>query len=219
MASRDRVAVVGVGYSKIGRRTGLTLEQLTAQASVAAMADAGLGSADIDGVVVHSFPHQYVGATQTADMLGIPDLAFYSGSVDGAAYSVAALHGIAAVASGSCQTCLTMRTVHQAGAAGGHRSPARSWRWAAIGQFLVPLRLVHRFALGRDVHEASHGPVRHDRGAFRRVRSRPARLRDPQPRRSLHAIPSRSTITWSRATSPSRSTCSTATTRSTPARP
>ena len=119
-ATTNRVAIVGVGYSTVGRRTGLSLEQLTAQAGVAAMADAGITAADIDGVAVHSFPHQFVAATQTADVLGIPDLAWYSGSVDGAAYSVAALHGIAAVASGSCHTCLTVRTVHQAGAAGGH---------------------------------------------------------------------------------------------------
>src|SRR5271154_3294831 len=83
------------------------------------MADAGVTPTDIDGVVVHSFPHQYVSATHTAAMLGIPDLAFYSGSVDGAAYSVAALHGIAAVASGSSEMGIPIRTVHRAGAAGG----------------------------------------------------------------------------------------------------
>jgi acetyl-CoA acetyltransferase len=137
MTSRQRVAIVGVGYSTIGRRTGLSLEQLTAQSCVAALRDAGLAASDIDGVVVHSFPHQYVGATQTADLIGVPDLAFYSGSVDGAAYSVAALHGIAAVASGSCHTCLTIRTVHQAGAAGG--GVARSGAGiAGTRQFLLP---------------------------------------------------------------------------------
>src|ERR1700722_9471285 len=119
MAGRQRVAIVGVGYSTVGRDTGLSLDALTAQASVAAMADAGVTPRDIDGVAVHSFPHQYVSATHTAAMLGIPDLAFYSGSVDGAAYAVAALHGIAAVASGSSEMCLTLRTVHRAGAAGG----------------------------------------------------------------------------------------------------
>jgi acetyl-CoA acetyltransferase len=101
------------------------------------MSEAGLRPADIDGVVVHSFPHQYVGATQTADLLGIPDLAFYSGSVDGAAYSVAALHGIAAVASGSCHTCLTIRTVHQSGAAGLPVGPDDAGV-AGTRQFLLP---------------------------------------------------------------------------------
>jgi len=132
-----RVAIVGVGYSTIGRRTGLSLEQLTAQAGVAALADAGLTAQDIDGVAAHSFPHQYVAATQVADLLGIPDLAFYSGSADGAAYAVAAMHGWAAVASGSCDTCLTVRTVHQQGAAGGTRVDADA-RYAGAQQFSAP---------------------------------------------------------------------------------
>src|SRR3978361_1891967 len=108
MAKKQRVAIVGVGYSTVSRDSGLTLDELTAQSSVAAMADAGVTAKDIDGIAVHSFPHQYVGATHTAAMLGIPDLAWYSGSVDGAAYSVAALHGVAAVASGSSDMCLTL---------------------------------------------------------------------------------------------------------------
>ncbi|MFI1293274.1 thiolase family protein [Streptomyces sp. NPDC020792] len=119
MPKKQRVAIVGVGHSTVGRKTGLSLDALTAQASVAAMDDAGLKPADIDGVVVHSFPHQYVSATHTAAMLGIPDLGFFSGSVDGPAYSVAALHAIAAIASGSAETVLTLRTVQRAGAAGG----------------------------------------------------------------------------------------------------
>jgi acetyl-CoA acetyltransferase len=81
VAQKQRVAIVGVGYSTIGRRTGLSLDTLTAQSSVAAMQDAGVTPKDIDGVAVHSFPHQYVSATHTAAMLGIPDVAWYSGSV------------------------------------------------------------------------------------------------------------------------------------------
>ena len=34
-AKGNRVAIVGVGYSTVGRRTGLSLEKLTAQAGVA----------------------------------------------------------------------------------------------------------------------------------------------------------------------------------------
>ncbi|MDO8733172.1 MAG: thiolase family protein [Actinomycetota bacterium] len=118
MATMPRVAIVGVGYSTIGRNTGLSLDALTAQASVAAMEDAGLKPTDIDGVVTHSFPAQFVSSTHTAANLGIPDLAFYSGNCDGAAYSVAAMHAIAAIASGSAETVLTIRTVHRRGAAG-----------------------------------------------------------------------------------------------------
>jgi acetyl-CoA acetyltransferase len=82
------------------------------------MHDAGLTPRDIDGVAVHCFPHQVMSATETADLLGIPDLGYYSGSVDGAAYSVAAMHAISAVASGMSEVCLSVRPVLQAGANG-----------------------------------------------------------------------------------------------------
>lgn len=118
MAIQPRVAIVGYGYSTVGRNTGLSLDQLTAQSCKAALEDAGLTASAIDGVVSHSAPHQYVGSTHTAAMLGIPDLAFYSSSVDGAAYSVAAMHAIAAIASGSAETVLTIRTIQKRGAAG-----------------------------------------------------------------------------------------------------
>ncbi len=118
MAKMPRVAIAGYGYSTVGRNTGLSLDQLTAQSSAAAMQDAGILPRDIDGIVVHSSPNQYVSSTHTAAMLGIPDLAFYSSSVDGAAYSVAAMHAIAAIASGSAETVLTIRTIQRRGAAG-----------------------------------------------------------------------------------------------------
>jgi acetyl-CoA acetyltransferase len=179
MARRQRVAIVGVGYSTIGRRTGLSLDELTAQASVAAMGDAGLAPSDIDGVVVHSFPHQYVGATQTADLLGIPDLAFYSGSVDGAAYSVAALHGIAAVASGSCSTCLTVRTVHQEGAAGG--PPPADGGVSGTRQFLLPYGSftgAHWAGMYMRRHMHQYGTTEEQFGAFA-VAQREYAVRNP----------------------------------------
>jgi acetyl-CoA acetyltransferase len=171
MAKKQRVAIVGVGYSTVGRRTGLSLDHLTAQSSVAAMEDAGVTPADIDGVVVHSFPHQYVSATHTAAMLGIPDLAFYSGSIDGAAYSVAAMHGVAAVASGSSEMCLTVRTVHAAGAAGGAALIAGGTGAGVGGQFQFSMPYgsftgSHFAGLYMQRHMAQYGTKEEDFGAF-----------------------------------------------------
>ena len=113
-----RVAIVGLGYSKVGRRLGLPAETLCAQASVAALQDAGVRPADVDGLVVHSFVNEFVSAFRTADMIGIPDLAFFSTNADGSAYSMAALIAAAAVASGSTDMCLTLRPIMQATATG-----------------------------------------------------------------------------------------------------
>ena len=171
MAKKQRVAIVGVGYSTVSRDSGLSLDELTAQSSVAAMADAGVTAKDIDGIAVHSFPHQYVGATHTAAMLGIPDLAFYSASIDGAAYSVAAAHGIAAVASGSADMCLTIRTVHKAGAAGGSAMLPGGGNAGIPGnfQFSMPYGSftgAHWAGLYMQRHMAMFGTKEEDFGAF-----------------------------------------------------
>ncbi len=171
MSKKNRVAIVGVGYSDVSRGTGYTLDKLTAQASVAAMDDAGIKPVDIDGVVVHSFPHQFVSSTHTAAMLGIPDLAFYSGNVDGAAYSVAAMHAIAAIESGSAETVLTLRTVHKDGAAGGAAMLAGGARAGIPGnmQFSMPYGSFtgsHWAGMYMTRHMAKYGSTEEDFGSF-----------------------------------------------------
>ncbi|MDD2818838.1 MAG: hypothetical protein PHN51_08610 [Candidatus Nanopelagicales bacterium] len=169
MAKKNRVAIVGVGYSDVSRGSGLTLDKLTAQSSVAAMNDAGIKPTDIDGVVVHSFPHQFVSSTHTAAMLGIPDVAFYSGNVDGAAYSVAAMHAIAAIASGSAETVLTLRTVHKAGAAGGAAMLGPQRGIPGNMQFGMPYGSFtgsHWAGMYMQRHMAMYGSTEEDFGAF-----------------------------------------------------
>ena len=169
MAKKNRVAIVGVGYSDVSRGSGHTLDKLTAQASVVAMNDAGIKPNEIDGVVVHSFPHQFVSSTHTAAMLGIPDLAFYSGNVDGAAYSVAAMHAIAAIASGSAETVLTLRTVHKAGAAGGAAMLGPQRGIPGNLQFGMPYGSFtgsHWAGMYMQRHMAMYGSTEEDFGAF-----------------------------------------------------
>ena len=169
MAKKNRVAIVGVGYSDVSRGSGHTLDKLTAQASVVAMNDAGIKPNEIDGVVVHSFPHQFVSSTHTAAMLGIPDLAFYSGNVDGAAYSVAAMHAIAAIASGSADTVLTLRTVHKAGAAGGAAMLGPQRGIPGNLQFGMPYGSFtgsHWAGMYMQRHMAMYGSTEEDFGAF-----------------------------------------------------
>jgi acetyl-CoA acetyltransferase len=113
-----RVAVAGVGYSRVGRRLGLPIETLCAEASLAAIEDAGLMVRDLDGLVVHSFVGDFVSAFRTADMLGIPEVSFFSTNADGAAYSMAAIIAAGAVACGSTDVCLTLRPIVQATATG-----------------------------------------------------------------------------------------------------
>lgn len=171
MAKKNRVAIVGVGYSTVGRETGLSYDALTVQASVAAMSDAGLTPAEIDGISVLSFPHQFVSATHTASTLGMKDLAFYSACVEGAAYSEAAMQAIAAIGSGSAETVLTLRTVKRVGAAGGFGTTAAAGSNGVAGsaQFIMPFGSftgAQWAALYMQRHMAKYGSTEEDFGSF-----------------------------------------------------
>src|ERR1700748_190078 len=103
-----RVAVVGVGYSTVGRRTGLSARQLTAQSVDAALEDAGLQASDIDG-------YSTLGGEPMSDaqMLGMGPLSWFASGMASPAFSHAAIYSIAAVASGQCETAMTTRIIQQ----------------------------------------------------------------------------------------------------------
>ena len=104
----NRVAIVGVGYSTIGRRTGLTTQQLAAQCVQAALDDAGMTVADIDG-------YSTMGGDAMGDawMLGITPLNYFFAATMGPAFTYPAIHAITAVASGTAHTVVATRIIQQ----------------------------------------------------------------------------------------------------------
>ena len=75
----NRVAIAGVGYSQTGRQLDLSDDALVRQAVMAAMADAGMTTADIDGVATMGGSALHIGFT-----MGIDPLSFFftsSGSI------------------------------------------------------------------------------------------------------------------------------------------
>jgi acetyl-CoA acetyltransferase len=138
MARRGgRVAIVGVGYSTIGRRTGLSVSQLATQATKAALDDAGMTRADIDGIST-------MGSEALGDgwAMGIEPLNWFSSSLMAPAFSYAAIQSIAAVASGMCHTAMTTRVIQQQ-PTGAQQAAGQGTRpVAGVGgdpQFLLPL--------------------------------------------------------------------------------
>jgi acetyl-CoA acetyltransferase len=129
-----RVAIVGLGYSTVGRTTGLSLKQLIAEGAQAAMSDAGAGPADIDGIAMHAFPQHFVPAYECGALLGTPSLRWTSGSIEGPAFLSAGIHAAAAVASGSADVVLALRPMQRLGATGPTPGP----RAAGGRQFLEP---------------------------------------------------------------------------------
>ena len=120
MKVTDRVAAVGVGYSTTGRRTGLTSWQLAIQACKAAMDDAGMTPADIDGVALlwgvagpEPAGLDVIEPMGLGYALGISPLNWYAAASPSPAYVGAAVQGIAAIRSGFAHTVLTVRIINQ----------------------------------------------------------------------------------------------------------
>jgi acetyl-CoA acetyltransferase len=102
---KDRVAIVGVGSTGFARDAGGRSElSLAAEASIAAIRDAGLGPADIDGVCGTSVPAARMVAT-----LGLPSVTWYDNAV--APVGVAIVNAMNAVHAGLCQAVLVYHSM------------------------------------------------------------------------------------------------------------
>src|SRR6202007_1952827 len=93
--------------------------QLTLEACLSAIADAGLTPGDIDGLTTYPGPSQDgsgispVGATETMLALGL-NPTWVGASTEGHAHMGAIISAIQAIASGLCRHVLVFRTVAQA---------------------------------------------------------------------------------------------------------
>jgi acetyl-CoA acetyltransferase len=145
MASkRDRAlaAVVGVGYSRIFRRADVPLATLALEACRQAIADAGLTSADIDGVATE--PDQPFGGAGERDGIDIvsPELAARMLGLDSAymcrAYRLvvnAFVDAANAVATGTCRNVLVFRALNSPDGRYGRIEPSQA---LARDQFRLP---------------------------------------------------------------------------------
>ena len=136
-----RVAIVGCGYSHVGRNTGLSIDDHMIAATKAALADSGLSVSDIDGITS-------VGTEPLLDawLLGIEPLNWWANGMMAPAFSYSATQAIAAVASGFCETALALRVIGQQpsssalvkGAGANHPMTSMLHRAAGDRQFIVP---------------------------------------------------------------------------------
>ena len=103
-----RVAIVGVGYSDVGRNTGLSERHHAAQAAVRALDDAGLEAADVDGMSTWGGL-----VPDLAHMLGIGPLSWHLTADVSPAFSTPAVHAAMAVAAGQTDVCMAFRLMMQ----------------------------------------------------------------------------------------------------------
>jgi acetyl-CoA acetyltransferase len=117
MTISGRAAIAGIGATEFSKESGRSELQLAAEACIAAIKDAGLTPADVDGLV--TFTQDASSEIAVARELGIPELSFFS-RVDyggGAACGTVA-HAAMAVASGQAETVVCYRAFNERS---GHR--------------------------------------------------------------------------------------------------
>ena len=107
---RDATAIVGMGQTEFSKAAGRSETQLAAEAIVAALADAGLTTADVDGLV--SYTIDPVEETELVRTLGIPEISFSSRVPYGGGGSQGVLlHAAAAVAAGVAEVVVVYRAI------------------------------------------------------------------------------------------------------------
>ncbi|MGC4251733.1 MAG: hypothetical protein QM605_09840 [Sphingobium sp.] len=122
-AHSGKVAVAGVGYSPLERRSEKSLATLTVQACDAALADAGLTRADLDGIATSPTMPRYGGKKGVdegidivtpwylSDLLGISGHVAWTGSTNGMV-TQSLIDGALAIAAGLCRHVIVYRALH-----------------------------------------------------------------------------------------------------------
>lgn len=122
----QKVVISGIGQSAIGRRLGLDPLQLTADACLAAVGDAGLTLADIDGLTTYpgsSMPAPgFSGASvrEIHDALGVKPK-WVAGGIESPGQLGAVVDAMLAVASGLANHVLCWRSIYEGSAQGTGR--------------------------------------------------------------------------------------------------
>jgi len=112
---RGRVVIAGVGYSDLGKDTGRSEASLTIDAVRAALDDAGLTAADVDGL--SPWPSRQGADTFSGPPLSLIQrslglqLRYWQAGGEGAAQLSGVINGAQAIAAGAADVVVTWRTV------------------------------------------------------------------------------------------------------------
>jgi acetyl-CoA acetyltransferase len=149
---RDRAAIVGIGQTEFSKNSGRSELQLASEAVAAALADAGLRPADVDGMV--SFTLDASDDIEVARAVGIGDLTFFSRVPHGGGAAVGVIHHAAlAVASGAAEVVVCYRALNgrsgQRYSEGVAEGPTTSdlihWSWYMPFGLMTPASWVAMF--------------------------------------------------------------------------
>ncbi len=139
---KPKASIVGAGQTEFSRQAGRSETQLTAEAILDALGDAGLTTADVDGLV--SYTIDPVEETELVRALGIPEVSWSSRVPYGGGGSQGVLHhALAAVSAGLADVVVAYRGVKaRSGARFGRAQvsgrPTSSHSGSTAGQWCSP---------------------------------------------------------------------------------
>jgi acetyl-CoA acetyltransferase len=108
---RDVCAIAGVGKSEYSKNSGTSVTALAAEAALAALTDAGLDPADVDGVIRNDM--DVVSCAALADAIGARNLTYYGEAGPGGSGPAAMVaQAVGAVMSGQASTVVVFRSLN-----------------------------------------------------------------------------------------------------------
>ncbi len=112
-----QAAICGIGATEFSKLSGRTPLRLSIEATLSALADAGLSPADVDGMVTYTMDNN--DEIEIARSIGIPELKFFSRIHHGGGAACATIHQAAmAVATGVAEVVVAYRAFNERS---GHR--------------------------------------------------------------------------------------------------
>ncbi len=143
-AIKDRTAIVGIGWTAFTRSSGATTLSLAAEASLKAIADAGLSPKEIDGVV--SYFHKRPETQEVKDFvraMGLDNCNFQLFSDGGGGWNCGAVLSAAMlVHAGICKNVLVFKALNRYSAGRAARA-ARANDVFGVDQFTTPFGQTH----------------------------------------------------------------------------
>ncbi|HUD93992.1 thiolase [Sphingobium sp.] len=154
---RGRTAIVGAAVAGIDSRPGYSAMELLAKAALAAIADAGLAVADIDGVF-STLPEDPFSAMSVPEYLGIRPRMVETTRTGGSAFQIQTMWAALALDAGLCDAVLICYGSNQRSGAGGLvRSGGTPFPYEAVYK---PRNPTTAYALAAQRHMHQYGTTR-----------------------------------------------------------
>ncbi len=173
-ALRGRTAVIGIGTAGTGEAPGRSAIELLAEASLAAIADAGLTLPDVDAIFAATSSHAFP-TLSVAEYLGIKPRFFDGTNVGGSSFEMHLLQAALALDAGLCNVALICYGSNQR-TAGGRLVSMSEPQWHETP--FKPPPSHHRLRAGG---RAAYASIRHHARAIGRRGRRSAGLGQQEP--------------------------------------